>query len=111
MMQPALSKATLRVPADQLDAAATELKSLGRAESESQSGEEVTQQCVELDARLTNANNTEQRLTDLLRQRTGKLADALAVEKQIDQIREKIERMEAENKSLGKRIDFALPSG
>jgi hypothetical protein len=100
-------EAILRVPADQLEAATTELKSLGRVESESQSGEEVTQQYVDLDARLTNARNTEQRLTGLLRQRTGKLTDVLAVEKEIDEIRGSIERMEAEKKNLGNRVDFA----
>src|SRR5258708_4298912 len=99
-------EATLRMPADQLEAATTELKTLGRVESESQSGEEVTQQYVDLEARLTNAKNTEQRLTDLLRQRTGKLADVLAVEKEIDEVREKIERMEAEKKGLANRVDF-----
>ncbi len=70
--------ATLRVPADQLDATLTEVKALGRVESESQSGQDVTSQYVDLEARLTNARNTEQRLTDLLRNRTGKLSDILA---------------------------------
>ncbi len=100
-------EATLRVPADQLEAAITELKGLGRVESESQSGEEVTAQYVDLEARLTNARNTEQRLTDLLRQRTGKLSDVLAVEKSIDEVRGSIERMEAEKKGLGNRVNFA----
>jgi len=80
---------------------------LGRVESESQSGEEVTEQYVDLEARLTNARNTELRLTDLLRQRTGKLSDVLAVEKSIDEVRGSIERMEAEKKNLGNRVDFA----
>jgi hypothetical protein len=100
-------EATLRVPADQLEAATAELKSLGRVESESQSGEEVTEQYIDLEARLTNARNTELRLTDLLRQRTGKLSDVLAVEKSIDEVRNSIERMEAEKKNLGNRVDFA----
>jgi hypothetical protein len=100
-------EATLRVPADQLEAATAELKSLGRVESESQSGEEVIEQYVDLEARLTNAQNTEQRLTDLLRQRTGKLSDVLAVEKSIDEVRGSIERMEAEKKSLRNRVNFA----
>jgi hypothetical protein len=100
-------EATLRVPADQLEAATAELKSLGRVESESQSGEEVTEPYIDLEARLANARNTELRLTDLLRQRTGKLSDVLAVEKSIDEVRNSIERMEAEKKNLGNRVDFA----
>jgi len=100
-------EATLRTPADRLDLVTAELKKLGRVESESQQGEEVTQQYVDLTARLSNARNAESRLTDLLRQRTGKLADVLAVELEIDRVRGEIERMEAEKKNLANRVDFA----
>ena len=98
---------TLRVPDDQLSATIAEIKRLGRVESESQGGEEVTSQSIDLDARLSNARNMELRLTDLLRQRTGKLADVMAVEVEIGRVRGEIERMEAEKKSLINRIDFA----
>lgn len=100
-------EATLRVPAAQLEPAMSEIRKLGRVESESQNGEEVTAQYVDLDARLSNARNTEQRLTAVLRQRTGKLADVLAVEVEIDRVRGEIERMAAEEKTLVKRVDFA----
>jgi hypothetical protein len=99
--------ATLRVPADQLAPTMAEIKRLGRVEAESQGGEEVTSQYIDLDARLTNARNTEQRLTDLLRQRTGKLSDVLAVELELGRVRGEIERMEAEKKNLINRVDFA----
>jgi hypothetical protein len=99
--------ATLRVPAAQLDATLAELKTLGRVEAESQDGEEVTQQYVDLQARLANAKHMEQRLTDILRQRTGKLSDVLAVEVQIGRVRGEIERMQAEKKELAKQVQFA----
>ena len=99
--------ATIRVPASQLDATLAELRRLGRVESESQSGEDVTAQSVDLDARLANARHTEERLTDLLRQRTGNLADVLAVEKELDNTRGEIERMEAEQKALVTRVAYA----
>jgi Flp pilus assembly pilin Flp len=99
--------ATLRVPADQLDASLTELKTLGRVESESQSGQDVTSQYVDLQARLANARNTEQRLTDLLRQRTGKLSDVLEVEQEVDRVRGEIEQMEAERKNMSNQVTFA----
>jgi hypothetical protein len=98
--------ATLRIPADQRDAAITEVKKLGRVETESQTGEEVTAQYVDLEARLSNARNTEQRLTDMLRERTGKLADVLAVEEAVSRVRGEIEQMEAEKKNLTKRVEF-----
>jgi len=99
--------ATLRVPADQLDATLTEVKTLGRVESESQSGQDVTSQYVDLEARLSNARNTEERLTDLLRNRTGKLSDVLAVEQELDRVRGEIERMEAERKNMATQVSYA----
>ncbi len=102
--------ATLRVPSDQLDATLGELKKLGRVEGESQNGEEVTQQYVDLQARITNARNTEDQLTDILRNRTGKLSDVLAVEEEISRVRGEIERMEAERKNLAHQVDFATVS-
>jgi hypothetical protein len=100
-------QATLRVPASQLDAAMAEIRRLGRVENEQQGGEEATQQMVDLEARLTNARNTERRLSDILNRTTGKIADVLAVENEIDRVRGEIERMEAERKNLGDRISFA----
>jgi hypothetical protein len=102
--------ATLRVPADQLEATIADLRKLGRVESESQGGQEVTAQYVDLEARLANARHTEERLTDLLRERTGKLSDVLAFEKEIDRVRGEIESMEAERKNLASQVDFASVS-
>jgi hypothetical protein len=99
--------ATLRIPTSRLDAALAELKKLGRVEDESQGGEEVTQQYVDLEARLANGKHTEQRLTEILRQRTGKLQDVLKVELEIDRVRGEIEQMQAEKKELSKRVAFA----
>src|ERR1022692_2040136 len=98
--------ATLRIPAAHRDTAIAEIKKLGRVEAESQTGEEVTAQYVDLEARLFNARNTEQRLTEVLRERTGKLADVLAVEESISRVRGEIEQMEAEKKTLTKRVEF-----
>jgi len=98
---------SLRVPADQLDPAMAEIKKLGAVESESQSGEDVTQQSVDLDARLANARNTEQRFTALLHDRTGQMTDVLAVEKEMDRVRGEIEQMETERKTLTNRVEYA----
>jgi len=97
----------LRVPADQLDTTLAELKTLGRVTSESQSGQDVTSQYVDLQARLANSRNTEKRLTDLLSRRTGKLSDVLEVEQEVDRVRGEIEQMEAERKTMANQVTFA----
>ena len=100
-------QASLRVPAPQLAAAAAELKALGSVEGETQNGEEVTQQHADLIARLKNSAETEQRLQAILEQRTGKVGDVLSVEQEISRVRGEIEQMEAEQKNLEHRVDFA----
>jgi hypothetical protein len=62
---------------------------------------------VDLEARLANARNTERRLTDLLKERTGKLSDVLAVENEHARVRGEIERMEAERKNMSNQVSFA----
>jgi hypothetical protein len=100
-------QASLRIPASQLPAALVEIKALGRAEAENQNGEEVTQQHADLVARLKNSRETEQRLQAILTQRTGKISDVLEVEQEIARVRGEIEQMEAEQKNLEHRVDFA----
>jgi type IV pilus assembly protein PilA len=98
---------SLRVPADQLDACLAELKKLGRVIQESQAGEEVTQQHVDLLARLKNSRNTEVRLHNVLQQPGSKIKDILEVEKESARVRGEIEQMEAEQQTLEHRVDFA----
>ncbi len=97
----------LRIPADRMDAAMADLKKLGRVDAETVNAEEITQQYVDLSARLTNSRKTEQRLNELMLARTGKLSDLVEVERYRSQTREEIERMEAEKKSLEGQVRFS----
>jgi len=99
--------ASLRVPADRLDVCLVELKRLGRVNQESQAGEEVTQQHLDLVARLKNSRNTEQRLNGVLQQRTGPVKEILEVEKESARVRGEIEQMEAEQQTMEHRVNFA----
>ncbi len=99
--------ATLRVPAADLDAALADLRQLGRVESESQKGDDVTRQYADLVARLANARNTAQRLSQILAQRTGKLSDVLDVEREMARVRGEIEQMEAEQRTTADQVAFA----
>jgi hypothetical protein len=97
---------SLRIPATELSSAVADIKTLGRVENESQSGEEVTQQHTDLVARLKNSRETEQRFRAILQQRTGNVVDVLQVEEGIARVRGDIERMEAEQKTLEHRVDL-----
>ena len=104
------TSATLRVPAQQLDGLLSDLRKLGHVEQESQANTEVTDQYVDLDARLKNARATEQRLIDLLATRTGKLEDVLDVERELERVRGDVESMDAQRSSLLHRVDYAMVS-
>ena len=100
-------QASLRIPAAELLSAVGEIKGLGRLENESQSGEDITRQHTDMVARLKTARETEERFRAILQQRTGKVSDVLEVERSIARVRGEIEGMEAEQKALEHRVDFA----
>lgn len=99
--------ATYRLPTLELDATMNELKQLGRVTQETQGGEEVTRQYVDLTARLANARNTEQRLNEVLNKNTGKMTDILEVEQEISRVRGEIETMDAERRNLENKVQYA----
>lgn len=100
-------RGTLRVPGDRLAAALARLRELGQVVEDTQGSEDVTDQIVDLGARLASAHATEQRLTELLRNRTGKLSDVLEVERELARVRLDIERLDAERTNVGRRVSYA----
>ena len=46
-------------------------------------------------------------MTDLLRQRTGRLSDVLEVETEFSRVRGEIEQMEAQRRLLSKQVEFS----
>ncbi len=94
----------LRVPSDRFNEAVTALALVGRLEHSAVNAVEVGEQLIDLGARLENARRLESRLMDLLRTRTGNLADVLAVERELARVREEIERTDAHLRTLGDRV-------
>jgi len=105
--QPRRATLVLRVPAARLATILNQIRELGRVKEEHLNSEEVTEQVVDLEARLHNARATEQRLIDVLNNRTGKVLDILQVEREIARTRQEIERMEAQRQTLLHRVELA----
>jgi hypothetical protein len=99
--------AQLAIPSAQRDATLEEFRSLGRVEEENQGSEEVTDQSEDIDIRLRNAREAEDRLANTLRMGAGKVSDVLEVEKEQTRVRGEIETMEAGQKRLKSRVAFA----
>jgi len=99
--------ATLRVPSSEYRSALSELKAVGLVEHEEEAADEITQQHSELEARLVNAQNEEQRLQKLLQNRLDKSYDSASLSRQVALLRSEVERIETERSASGSRVSFA----
>lgn len=109
------ARLTIRVPAEDLNTVLERLRTLGQVESENQSGEDVTEEYVNLEARLKNLELAEQELQELLqtRQETGKTEEILEVYRELINIRGQIEQIKGrmqylENMSAMATINLTL---
>jgi anti-sigma factor RsiW len=99
--------AALRIPTKQLEEFLVDVRKLGHVEEETRSNEEVSDQYVDLQARLKSARATEKRLIELLGTRTGKLQDVLEAERELARIRGEIESMQGQSTILVHRVNYA----
>jgi uncharacterized protein DUF4349 len=90
----------LKVPAARFDDLTEGLEPLGRLQFVNVGAEDVSEEFVDLTARVANGHRLEDRLVELLRTRTGKLQDVLSVERELARVREEIERMEGRMRFL-----------
>jgi hypothetical protein len=97
----------LRIPAERLEEFRAGLSAHGTILSDSEKAEDVTEQRADLSARLRNARAQEKRLLDLLSDRTGTLSDVIAAEKALAEIRDTIERLDAQHEVLEGQIRLA----
>lgn len=84
----------LKVPSTRFDELTEGLQPIGRLEFVNVSAEDVSEEYVDLTARVANGRRLEERLVEVLRTRTGKLQDVLSVERELARVREEIERIE-----------------
>ncbi len=94
----------LRVPAARFDEAVGGLRPLGRVERVDVDAQDVGEEWVDVGARIANARRLEARLLELLATRTGRLADVLAVERELARVREGIERQEGRLRWLREHV-------
>jgi hypothetical protein len=99
--------ATLRVPSSEYRSALSELKGVGVVEHEEEAADEITQQHSELEARLVNAQNEEQRIQRILQNKDDKFIDFGSLERQVATLRGEIERIETERSASRSQVSFA----
>src|SRR5438874_3219915 len=97
----------VKVLPENLDRFLQKVRALGDLKNQTLGTEDVTKAYLDTDARLKNARVMEQRLIEMLKTKTGKVADLLQVEKELGRVREDIEKMQGELKYWDSQVQFA----
>lgn len=99
---------TVKVPVARFDEAIKAFKPIAKAVlNESVSGQDVTSQYVDLQARLKNKQAEEEAFASILAKQTGKVEDVLAVTRELARVRGEIEQLQAQMKYLDSQTDMA----
>jgi len=97
---------TIRVPESSFGSIIQEIRKLGKVVSYSSSGRDVTEEYIDLEARLRNLRRQEERLLEIL-DRAESVEDVLEVERELGRVRGEIERLEGRLRYLNNRVEFA----
>lgn len=99
----------IRVPADKLSALASDISKLGQVKNMQINGQDVTSEFRDNEARLKALQKQEERLTALLG-KAGSLQDVLAMEKEMERVRQEIEIMQSRLQHMDEQVSLATLS-
>ncbi|MEM8805424.1 MAG: DUF4349 domain-containing protein [Cyanobacteria bacterium P01_G01_bin.38] len=96
----------VRVPQANLEATLTALADLGTVNQRSITAEDVSSQLVDLQARLRNLRKSEAALQKIM-ERSGSIDEVLEVSREISTVRQQIEQLAAQLKSLQTQVSYS----
>lgn len=97
----------LRIPSSSVGSIHDALRDMGQVTQDAEKVQDVTEERADLEARLKNSRVQEQRVLEIMSKRTGAIAEVISAETELARIRETIERMEAQKRTLDSKIDLA----
>ena len=97
----------VRVPADRVNDAMDTLRAMGRVTDEGVSSTDVTDQLIDIEARMGAWLVQEERLIVLL-ENASTVEDVIDIERRISEVREDIERVAATQRNLENRVAASL---
>ncbi|AFY32278.1 DUF4349 domain-containing protein [Calothrix sp. PCC 7507] len=97
---------TLRIPQNLLEPTLNELAKLGTVKSRNITADDVSNQLVDSQARLTNLRKTEANLQKIM-DRAGSVKDVLSVAQELSNIRQSIEQIDAQLKNLQNQVAYS----
>lgn len=96
----------IRVPSEQFDDAMQAVESVGEVHASETRSEDVTDQLVDLEARLENLKVQRDQLRELYAD-ANETSDVLAVQRELSSVQEEIERLEAQQQSLQEAVSLS----
>jgi hypothetical protein len=100
---------TIRVPTDEFLTVIAEIEHVGDVKSKHTSGEDVTEEYIDLKARLNNSERQEQRLLEIL-DMAKDVKEVLEVERELWRVRGEIEQLTGRINYLENRVELATIS-
>jgi len=97
---------TARIPGENYQAFLIEIAELGVPVSQSQDANDVTEDFVDLTARITNHKKLEGRILELLERPDDKIQHVIEVERELARVRQQIEQMEGRLRYLTDKISM-----
>jgi hypothetical protein len=98
------AKWVIRVPADSVQKFLDQVALLGMTQSRGLSADDVTEEFVDLAARMKSKRQLEARLLELVAAKPGDIRDLASLESELARVREEIERMEGRVRYLTDRV-------
>jgi hypothetical protein len=99
----------IRVPQERLETTLDSLAKLGTVQNRALTAEDVTTQLVDNEARLRNLRKSEELVLKIM-ERSGSVGDVLKAAQELSNIRESIERIDAQLKSLRNQVAYSTIS-
>lgn len=96
----------VRIPVEQFEPFLDAVSKLGVAESRQQTAQDITEEFVDLEARIDNKKKLEERIGELLKDRSGAIKDVIEVERELARVRGEIEQMEGRLRYLNNRTEL-----
>ncbi|HEX2786978.1 MAG TPA: DUF4349 domain-containing protein [Ignavibacteria bacterium] len=97
----------VRIPAASFDEFVRKITGLGKVMSENISSRDITDEFIDVQARLNTQKELEKRLLDLLNSKAGNLSDVIDVEDKLSDVRSKIESAEGKINFLKNQAEYS----
>jgi len=103
----ATAEITIRVPKDKFHVAVQEIETYGKVLDERTTSEDVTQQYIDLKARLSNLQKQEQRLIEILGM-ARTVDEVLNVERELERVRGEIESLQGQVNYIERSVAMSV---